>query len=220
MTRKSFFLMLVAVSAVGVLGLYAAVAKLRIPNVGVHKVSDLYKIIRTNDQRADFILAAKDIAADTQKKMGIHIYEPMTANECIYNPGIIAGSVSLNRFVGENDPLRPLFVHLRDVLQDNINTNVQLTDNKPLLNALANRLFLTETKANTKLIQRVVSDKKVMGKSMTREQLIQAYGKLLLSFDIAGYRFFLVDPFPPAARATATVVVYPVVTAVMSKWQF
>ncbi len=220
MARKSFFLMLVA-SAIGVLSLYAAtVKKLRVPNVGVQKVSYLYSIIRTNDSRADFILAAKDIATDTQKKRGIHIYEPMTTYECINNPELIAGSVSPNRVVGENDPLKPVYTHIKGLLTDNLNANVDLTSNPNLLNVLKSRLFLTETKANTKLIQKIVSDKNVMGKSMTRDQLIEKYGKLLLSFDLGGYSFFLVDPFPPAARATATSVIYPVVTAVISKWQF
>ncbi|MFA5305836.1 MAG: hypothetical protein WC365_00120 [Candidatus Babeliales bacterium] len=220
MTRKSFLLMLVA-SAVGAWGLYAATTKkLRIPNVGVHKVSDLYKIIRTNDSRADFILAAKDIATNTQKKMGIHIYEPMTTHECKNKPELIAGSVSPNRFVGEKDPLKPVYTHIKNLLTDNKSANVQLTSNPNLLNVLKRTRFLTETKANTKLIQKVVSHKSVMGKSMTRDQLIAAYGRALLSFDLGGYSFFLVDPFPPAARATSKVAVYPIVTAVLSKWQF
>jgi hypothetical protein len=220
MTRKSFFLVLVA-AGVGLLGVYAAsVTKLRVPNIGAYKVSDLYNIIRTNDARADFILAVKDIATNTQKKMGFHIYEPMTTYECKNTPELIAGSVSPNRVVGENDSLKPVYTHIKNLLTDNLNANVQLTSNPNLLNVLKNSLFLTETKANTKLIQKVVSDKNVMGKSMTRDQLIAAYGKLLLSFDLGGYSFFLVDPFPPAARATSTSVTYPVVTAVISKWQF
>lgn len=215
MTRKSFFLMLVAASAVGVLGLYAAsVKKLRIPNVGMYKVSDLYKIIRTNAQQADFILAFKDIATNAQKKRGIHIYEPMTADECVNNPGIIAGSFSLNRSVANNK-----FQQLKGVLRSNLNKYVELTSNPNLLKVLAKTRFLTETRTNTKLIQKFVAHKNIMGKSMTRDQLIAAYGRVLLSFDLADYRFFLVDPFPPAATATAQGLTYPVVN-IMSKWQF
>jgi hypothetical protein len=220
MTRQNFLLMLFA-AGVGLLGVYTLAAKPRVPATGIHTVQYLYNTIRSSSQNSDFILAAKDIASSDQQRRGIHILAPMTAQECSNSPGLIAGSVSPNRGVAANHPLKPVFDQLKALLEDNKNTNVTLQKNTPLLNVLANRLFLNDTlstgKPNT-TVQAFV--KKTTGKTMTRAQLVQKYGEMLLSFDLGGYRFFLVDPCPPKAIVTGKNVTYPVLTAVMTKWQW
>ncbi|MFA6263258.1 MAG: hypothetical protein WCW33_01975 [Candidatus Babeliales bacterium] len=220
MTRQNFLLMLLA-AGVGLLGVYTLAAKPRVPATGIHTVQYLYNTIRATDNRADFILAAKDIATSDQQRRGIHIYEPMTAAECVSKPSLIAGSVSPNKAIKANDPLKPVFDQIKNILEDNKSTNVTLQTNTPLLNVLANRLFLNDKLSNGKpntIVQAFV--KKTTGRTMTKAQLVQKYGEMLLSFDLGGYRFFLVDPCPPKAYATGKSVTYPVLTAVMMNWQW
>jgi hypothetical protein len=219
MTRQNF-LLLVCAAGVGLFGVYALAAKPRVPKTGFYTVDGLYGLIKSASELADFSVACKDAASASEQKSGKHTYVPMTAAECESSPSLIAGSISVNnsRAVTKNGKSLKA-----SVLNKNRTTPVMLQKNSNLLKFLASSnfgLFLSDTKTVKEFV------KKTLGKEMDRNDLVEKYGNLLLSFDLydadskSTYRFFLVDPYPVKARVTAMSVTYPVLTAIISKWQW
>ena len=217
MTRQNFLLMLFA-AGVGFLGLHMMTAstitggKLAVitdytnypQTTKPWTVGDLYTYIRQNNPKADFGLLTSD-------SRGRNV---MTADDCINHPEKIGGSAS----VPTCDSRGYGFTQLLN--KKNLKTVITLQRNDQLRKRYeASSIFLSDTAANAKKFV-----KTEIGKAVPRTKIVDKYFDLLLSFDIYDpsskktYRFFVVDPYPVSAIATAKSAIYPVLTGIIGHW--